>query len=123
MSLLKFLIMSKFKIITTVLVGSLLLNTPLVLGLYFIITQTYMKDFLLYILILSCCMLFYWSYFVPFYKYNSIRNLQSKYEFNLWYKASIIALIICPKGNFFEKFECWNQYKLINYKKTIIKFS
>jgi hypothetical protein len=115
--------MSKFRIIAIVLIGSIMLNTPLVLGFYYIITETVMKDFLLNVLILSSFMLLYWSYFVPFYKYYSARKLQRQCEFDLWHKASTLALVICPKGNFFEIFECWNKYKLIKYNKSIEKFS
>lgn len=111
--------MNNNKIYKIVIIGSIILNLPYFISLYYIFSFIPMKDVFFNVLILSAIYLSYWSFFVPKYKLYSVKYLNTKEEYRTWYKFSLYGFIICPKKSFFKKMECWNKDDHKKYKLSI----
>jgi hypothetical protein len=111
------------KIIKIILIGSIILNTPFLIGLYYTIKFVSINKLLFFAIPFCLLMLVFWSIFVPKYKFYSINKLNNAEEYKLWYEYSVNAFIICPKQSLFNKLEYWNKNKLNSYNNTLSNFT
>lgn len=114
--------MNKKKIIKIILIGSIILNTPFLLGLYYTIKFVTINKLLFFAIPFCLFMLVYWSFFIPKYKFYSINKLDNEKEYKFWYKNSINAFIICPNQSLFNKLEYWNKNSFDTYNDKLTSF-
>lgn len=99
-------------ILKTVLVGNLVMNTPFILAIAYVLFFRSLVDQIGTLFLILALGAIYWSFMSSWYRRYSIEKLDSKKEFMLWKKWSVNSLLLWPDNFILNKMEFWNDESL-----------
>lgn len=111
--------MRKKKIVSTLIVGNLLMHLPFIISIvaiYFYASAINRIAFLVGLFIIGFA---YWSYMSVWFKKYSIKRLASQNEFEYWKRMSINTLLIWPDNFFLTSTEAWKDEDLALYNEQV----
>lgn len=110
--------MNKFKILNCIIIGNILINVPILCFSFFELFWPSVRVDFVNIFFVFSLSLAYWCIMIPYYKLYSVKKINTKEEYLLWEKWSVITLLFWPNRYKFYRFECWSK-KNLNFYKAI----